>query len=36
MDKDIDFLRELQQELKTQDHDCQAAKIFKLWIIGGL
>lgn len=31
MDKDIDFLRELQQELKTQDHDCQAEPRF--WAI---
>ncbi|WP_308729404.1 hypothetical protein [Bacillus atrophaeus] len=32
MNKDIQFLKELQNELKTQDHDSQAAPHF--WSIG--
>lgn len=30
MNKDIQFLKELQNELKTQDHDSQAAPRFWL------
>ncbi|MGG1017375.1 hypothetical protein ABE169_19750, partial [Bacillus subtilis] len=32
MNKDIQFLKELQNELKTQDHDSQAAPRF--WTVG--
>lgn len=32
MNEDIQFLKELQQELKTQDHDVQAAPRF--WTVG--
>lgn len=32
MNQDIQFLKELQQELKDQDNDCQAAPRF--WTVG--